>query len=228
MRITKNGMRIADKPTGKGWVNLVENLNDWNAENPYWTLEKGILHGDYSGGKSDNYAYTKTTYKNNELNDLVRMTRDGANSGVCRGLQPTDADNAPGYQIDMGPGYWGCLWEEPKAGMVQKYNEELADKLVKKNDWNPYDVIADGHPISAPLNGIKTIDAVHLGGFSEGAIGLQLCHGDKHNVPDVKNLYIRKLKYQIPVHEIIFSLRHPQSVLARRGSCPTKQPHRVL
>ncbi|MEO6548992.1 MAG: DUF1080 domain-containing protein [Ferruginibacter sp.] len=191
--LPKNEMLVDDKPTGKGWVNLIENLNDWNAEKPYWTLENGILHGDYPGGKLHNYAYTKTIYKNYELNAVVRMTGDGANSGVCIRIHPTDADNAPGYQIDMGPGYWGCLWEERKAGMVQKYPEELANKLVKKNDWNHYYVIADGHHISAWLNGVMTIDTVHPGGFSEGAIGLQLCHGDKHTVLDVKTFYIRKM-----------------------------------
>jgi hypothetical protein len=192
--LPKAGKLIDDKPAGKGWVNMIASLDDWNAAKPYWTLDNGILHGDYNGGQFHNYAYTKTSYTNFELNAVVRMSGREANSGICIRIKPTDADNAPGYQVDMGPGYWGCLWEERKAGMIQKYPKELADKLVKENDWNHYYIIANGHHIEAWLNGVKTIDTVHLAGFSEGAIGLQLCHGDKHTVIDVKTLSIREIK----------------------------------
>lgn len=192
--LPKAGKLTDDKPVGKGWVNLIASLDDWNATKPYWTLENGILHGDYNGGQFHNYAYTKTTYTNFELNAVVRMSGREANSGVCIRIKPADADNVPGYQVDMGPGYWGCLWEERRAGMIQQYPKELADKLVKENDWNHYYIIANGHHIQAWLNGVKTIDTVHLGGFSEGAIGIQLCHGDKHTIVDVKTLSIREIK----------------------------------
>jgi hypothetical protein len=192
--LPKQGWLKNDKPVGKGWVNLISSLEDWNVSKEYWKLDDGILHGDYQGGKYHNYAYTKTAYKDFELQALVRMSGIEANSGVCIRLHATDADNAPGYQIDMGPGYWGCLWEERKAGMVQQYPKELASKLVKESDWNHYYVIAKDHHIQAWLNGVKTIDTVHTAGFDEGAIGLQLCHGEKHTVLDVKCLYLRLSK----------------------------------
>ena len=190
-----NDSKLADdKPVGKGWVNLIGSLDDWNAAKPYWSLENGILHGDHNGGEFHNYAYTKTTYANYGLNAIVCMSGREANSGVCIRIKPVSADNVPGYQIDMGSGYWGCLWEEKRAGMVQQYPKDLADKLVKANDWNHYYIIANGHRIQAWLNDIKTIDTVHLAGFSEGSIGIQLCHGDKHTVVDVKTLSIREMK----------------------------------
>lgn len=192
--LPREGKLVDAKPVGKGWVNLIASLDDWNVSKEYWKLENGILHGDYPGGELHNYGYTKSTYKNFELNALVRMSGKDANSGVCIRINPTDADNAPGYQVDMGPGYWGCLWEERKAGMVQQYPKELADKLVKENDWNHYYIIARDHHVQAWLNGVKTIDTVHTAGFSEGAIGFQLCHGDKHTVLDVKSLHVRQLK----------------------------------
>ncbi|MEP6584778.1 MAG: family 16 glycoside hydrolase, partial [Ginsengibacter sp.] len=91
-------------------------------------------------------------------------------------------------------GYWGCLWEEKRAGMVQKFPEGLADKLVKKQDWNHYYIIAKVHHIQAWLNGVNTIDTIHNAGFEEGSIGFQLCHGDKHTILDVKSLYIKEIK----------------------------------
>ncbi|MEP6949412.1 MAG: DUF1080 domain-containing protein [Ginsengibacter sp.] len=191
--LPKGGKLIDDKPVGKGWIDLVSSLDEWNAAKPPWSLDNGVLHGDYNGGKLHNYAYTKTVYTNYELNAVVRMSGREANSGVCIRIHPTDADNVPGYQVDMGPGYWGCLWEERRAGMVQQYPKEKADKLVKDNDWNHYYIIAKGHHIEAWLNGVKTIDTIHAAGFIDGAIGIQLCHGDKHTIVDVKTLSIRRI-----------------------------------
>src|SRR6476620_11777078 len=45
------GKLIDDKPVGKGWVNLIASLDDWNGAKPYWTLDNGSLHGDYNGGQ---------------------------------------------------------------------------------------------------------------------------------------------------------------------------------
>ena len=192
--LPKAGRLVDDKPVGSGWIDLISSLDDWNLEKQNWQFNNGILHGDYNGGKFHSYAYTKTTYTNFELQAVVRMSGKDANSGVCIRIHPTDFDNAPGYQVDMGPGYWGCLWEERRAEMVQKYPTDLADKLVRANDWNHYYIIARDHHIQAWLNGVKTIDTVHVNGFSEGAIGVQLCHGDKHTIVDVKTLALRILK----------------------------------
>jgi len=192
--LPKEGLLVNDKPVGKSWVNLLSSLQGWNADSTAYQLSNGILHGDYNGGKYHNHAWTKKKYKDFELQALVKMDGKEANSGVCIRLNPLNADEAPGYQVDMGPGYWGCLWEEKRAGMVQKFPESLADKLVKKQDWNHYYIIAKGHHIQAWLNGVKTIDIVHNEGFEEGSIGFQLCHGDKHTILDVKTLYIREMK----------------------------------
>ncbi len=192
--LPKNGKLVAGKPVGKNWINLLTSLEGWNADSNYWRVSDNELHGDYPGGKLHNYAWTKKQYKDFELHALVRLDGKEANSGVCIRIQPTDADNAPGYQVDMGPGYWGSLWEERRAGMVQKFPDELVAKLVKDKDWNHYYVIAKGHHIQAWLNGVQTIDTVHAAGFEEGSIGFQLCHGDKHTIVDVRSLYIKEIK----------------------------------
>ena len=189
--LPKEGRLVNDKPVGSGWINLIASMDGWNFEKQNWVLDSGILHGDYYGGKTHSYAYTKTSYTNFELHAVVRMSGKGANSGVCIRINPTDFDNVPGYQVDMGPGYWGCLWDERREGMVVKYPAELADKLVNENGWNHYYIVAKDHHIQAWLNGVNTIDTVHVKGLSEGPIGLQLCHGDKHTVVDVKILSVR-------------------------------------
>lgn len=192
--LPKEGKMVNNKPVGKNWQNLLASLQDWNADARYWKLQNGVLHGGYAGGEHHNYAWTKKTYKDFELNAIVKLDGQDPNSGVCIRIHPMDADNVPGYQVDMGDGYWASLWEEKRKGMVQAYPPAVAAKLVKNKDWNHYYVIIKGHHIEAWLNGVKTIDVVHNEGFDDGAIGFQLCHGDKHTILDVAALYIRELK----------------------------------
>lgn len=196
LRITlpREGKLVHDKPIGKNWVNLLASVNDWNADTAAYHFTDGTVHGDYNGGQFHNYAWTKKVYTDFELQALVKLTGKDPNSGICIRLHPTSADDAPGYQVDMGTGYWGCLWEERRAGMVQKFPDNLAAQLVKQNDWNHYYIIAKGHHIQAWLNGVKTIDTEHTTGFTDGNIGFQLCHGDKHTVLDVKCLSVREIK----------------------------------
>lgn len=191
--LPSEGKLVNDKPVGKDWKSMLESMQDWNADPQYWSLQQGVLRGDYDGGKLHNYSWTKATYQDFELNVLIKMTGRDPNSGVCIRLHPTSVDDAPGYQVDMGRGYWGSLWEERRAGMVQLFPQDLVPKLVHEGDWNHYYVIAKGHHIQAWLNGVKTIDMVHEAGFSDGKIGFQLDHGDRHTTIEVKTLYIRTL-----------------------------------
>ena len=189
------GEFINNKPVGKGWVNLLAMQYNWNAEKEYWQWNTNILHGELNGDTMHHYCWTRQTYTDFELNVMIRMTGgEDANSGVCIRIHPANWDDVPGYQVDMGKGYWGSLWEERRAGMVQKYPDSLAARLVKANDWNHYYIIARGHQIQAWLNGVKTIDMVHDAGFTDGNIGFQLCHERRHTIVDVKSLYIREIK----------------------------------
>ena len=193
--LPKSGKLINGKPTGKGWVNLLSSTADWNFEDAYWQLKNNTLHGSIGNEKEHHYSYTKESYGDFELIVAIKMVGDeDANSGVCIRINPTNWDDVPGYQVDMGKGYWGSLWEERREGMVQKYPDSLATKIVKQNDWNEYYIIAKGHHIQAWLNGVKTIDIVHDKGFTEGNIGFQLCHMHNPTTVDVKSLYMRKIK----------------------------------
>ena len=193
--LPESGKFINNKPVGEGWVNLLTSKDNWNVEKKYWQWDSNILHGELNGDTVHHYCWTKKNYKDFELNVMIRMTGgDDANSGVCIRIHPSTWDDVPGYQVDMGKGYWGSLWEERRAGMVQKYPDSLAAKLVKANDWNHYYIIAKGHHIQAWLNGVKTIDIVHDAGFADGNIGFQLCHERRHTIVDVMLLYIREIK----------------------------------
>jgi hypothetical protein len=166
------------QPVGTGWLPIFNgtNLDGWNAETNYWKMEDGgVLHGITPGTPNHHYAYTKTDYADFELHADMKLI--GNNSGICIRIAPKNFDNVPGYQVDMGDGYWGCLWEEHGRGKVVDYPKADADKLLHKEDWNHYYIRALGHHIEAWLNGVKTIDIVDDKGLLTGPIGFQLCHG---------------------------------------------------
>ena len=191
----KAGKLVNDKPVGKGWINLLSTADDWNFEASFWQLNNKLLHGSMGREKEHHYSYTKKKYSDFELNVMIKMVGDeNANSGVCIRINPTSWDDAPGYQVDMGKGYWGSLWEERRGEMVQKFPDSLATLIVKQNDWNHYYIKAKGHHIEAWLNGVKTIDITHDAGYTFGNIGFQLCHYHSATTVDVKTLYIREIK----------------------------------
>lgn len=166
------------EPAGEGWLPLIsgESLAGWKAEPEYWKVEPGgLLHGVTPGTDEHHYAYTEKSYSDFELHADVKLV--GNNSGICIRLAPTSFDNVPGYQVDMGEGYWGALWEERGRGKLVDYPTDAAARLVHKDDWNHYYIRAEGHHIQAWLNGVKTIDIVDEKGLAAGPIGFQLCHG---------------------------------------------------
>lgn len=181
------------KPSGKGWRALIPpDLKGWKYEAQYWKFEAGVFHGLTPGTKDHHYTYTEKEYADFELHADVRLV--GNNSGVCIRLAPTNFDNVPGYQIDMGEGYWGSLWDERGRGMVLKYPKEDAAKLVRQEQWNHYYIRAQGHHIQAWLNGVQTIEINDDKGRLAGRIGFQLCHGEnKMTDASFKNVYIRLL-----------------------------------
>jgi Domain of Unknown Function (DUF1080) len=180
------------RPVGRGWTPLWngKDLADFEHEPDYWRAEGGVILGSTPGGKEHHYMYTRRAdYADFELHADVRLV--GNNSGICIRIAPTSFDNVPGYQVDMGDGYWGCLWDERGRGMVAKYPKEDVDQILHVNDWNHYFVRALGHHIETWLNGVKTVDVVDEAGRLTGPIGFQLCHGDKATAASFKNLYVR-------------------------------------
>jgi hypothetical protein len=180
------------QPAGDGWKALLNghDLTGLVAQGGYWTMQPdGVLHGSTPGGPEHHYSYTEADYGDFELHADVKLV--GYNSGVCIRVAPTSFDNVPGYQVDMGEGYWGCLWDERGRGMVAKYPDADATKLVHLNDWNHYYVRAEGHHIQIWLNGVLTVDVVYDKGRLSGPIGFQLCHGEKSTDASFKNIVIR-------------------------------------
>jgi hypothetical protein len=182
-------------PVGEGWAPIWgKTLAGWKAEPEYWKIdEDGSLHGRTPGEELHHYAWTEKEYADFELHADFKLV--GYNSGICIRIAPTSHDNVPGYQVDIGDGYWGSLWDERGRGMVAEFPKDAAEKTVKRDDWNHYYIRAEGHHIQAWLNGVKTFDVVDDKGLLTGPIGFQLTHG-VGRATDItyKNVVVRPIK----------------------------------
>ena len=64
-----------------------------------------------------------------------------------------------GPQADVANGYWGLLYEERGRGILEQYpKEKAANALVRKGDWNDFEVMAKGDHVVISINGTKVID----------------------------------------------------------------------
>ena len=97
-----------------------------------------------------------------------------------------------GPQADVADGYWGLLYEEKGRGILERYPAEEAKKLVHDQDWNDFEVIAQGKHVQMFINGTKVIDRTDPEFDDQGIIALQVHVGPAMEVR-FKDLTIKEL-----------------------------------
>ena len=73
-----------------------------------------------------------------------------------------------GYQADGGPpllpdypNIWGNLYDESRRRVVLAgSSKELLARILKINDWNDYEIYANGARIRLSINGETTVDYI--------------------------------------------------------------------
>ena len=100
-----------------------------------------------------------------------------------------------GYQADLGAKYWGALYDESRRNKVLAGPDEaVAAQLVKLDDWNDYEIRAEGRRIQLTLNGRQTVDYTEPDTSlpQSGLIGLQV-HGGGKVLVSYKDITIEEL-----------------------------------
>lgn len=218
-----DGMIRDGKPVTRGWKSLFDGttLSGWMGEKGYWEVKDGAIVGTSPPGTPHHhYLFSTQDYSDFELHIDVKLV--GYNSGVCIRIHPKTYDDVPGYQVDMGDGYWGCLWDEHhRQAKILDYPKEAADKILHQDDWNHYFVRAVGHHITMFLNGVKTGEGDDPEGYESGPLGFQLCHGG-NEVASFRNIYIKtRFKVPVPIGSPVAAGKRPTA-----GTAP-KPPDKV-
>ena len=100
-----------------------------------------------------------------------------------------------GYQADLGPGYWGALYDESRRNKVlASPDSNLVKRFLKINDWNDYEITAVKNRIRIKINNTTTVNYLELDSTiaQAGFIGLQVHGGGKTRI-GYKNITISKI-----------------------------------
>ena len=151
------------------------NLAMWDASPELWSVEDGELVGRTKTGIGDNdFAKSHLLVRDFELTFEIKLVGDQGNSGVQFRSAVQDNGHMKGLQADVGPGWWGKLYDELGRGVLVGDDH---DALVKKGDWNRYRIVAEGSHVRTWINDQPCVDFDDRTGPREGVIGLQLHSG---------------------------------------------------
>jgi hypothetical protein len=147
--------KLFDGKTFKGWI---------GDTNKTFRIQDGAIVGGTMKEKIPRNEFLCTTrdYTNFVLKLKFKLLGGPqANAGVQFRTKRHENDNeVSGYQADMGdPSWWGCLYDESRRNKVlaQAPTEEV-NRVLKRDDWNDYEIRAQRKHIQLFLNGLKTVD----------------------------------------------------------------------
>lgn len=199
-----------------------EALAAWKGDPGFWSIEEGRILGE-STPENPCKASTYLVLEGTELGDFelrFRYRIQGGNSGLQFRSRLTDSGTIAGYQADIedGPNWTGCLYEQDGRGVVARRGEsvhwsaegqrsaeafgdfERMQSIVRKGDWNEYRILAVGTALRLEVNGVRTVDFVDDDGSKRslaGLLALQLHAGGPMRI-EVEDLRWRPLE-ELPV-----------------------------
>ncbi len=180
-----------------------KNFNGWEGDSTEtWRSDTGSL----VGGSLDktvphnNFIVTKKEYGNFILRLKFKLIgKEGfVNAGVQFNSQRliNPAYEMAGYQADLGDKYWASLYDESRRNktLVQA-DSPLIAKLLKREDWNDYEIRSRNGRIQLFLNNKQTVDYTEADRNipQSGHIGLQI-HGGGKAIVYYKDIVLEEVK----------------------------------
>ncbi len=150
---------IAAEP---GFVALFngKDLTGWEGDPFLWKVDDGAIVGKTPGISYNDFLATEKEYSDFIMRFEILLVDNAGNSGVqFRSHRKSGSMAVIGYQADVSETFWGSLYDEKRrdVALVQP-SEALIKRAVKLNDWNDYEIDAQGKHIMLKLNGVTTAD----------------------------------------------------------------------
>lgn len=163
------------------------NLNGWKGNEGYWSVKDGAIVGHSDSSIPDNeFIWSDVEVKDFYLAVDIKLTPENRNAGIQFRSKPVDAHgHAMGYQADVGHdpvigNVWGNLYHEHGRGKLD-WNDR-AVKVLKKGNWNRYEILAVGHRIWTAVNGELCTAIEDIDGELSGKIAFQIHAGEAQTV----------------------------------------------
>jgi putative heme-binding domain-containing protein len=150
-------------------------LTSWTGDSQLWSVENGEIVGRSRGLKHNSFLVSDLAAKDFRLSFEVKLVDDVGNSGVQFRSKPLNGfQEVRGYQADIGPGWWGKLYEENGRALLW---DKSGEQHVKRGEWNRYVVEAGGSRIRTWINGQLCVDLDDPAGKRRGVFALQIHAG---------------------------------------------------
>lgn len=173
-----------------------KDLNGWEGDPFLWKVEDGMVVGRSPGIAYNDFLTTTEEYSDFILRFQIQLVDNVGNSGVqIRSRRVSGSMEMIGYQVDVGPSWWGSLYDESRRRVtLAAPSEATIKKALKPTDWNDYEVQASGKHIVLKLNGVVTVDYTEEDESIEqtGLIGLQV-HSGPPLEARFRNIRIKRL-----------------------------------
>ncbi len=177
-------------------------FHGWEGDtNKTWRIENGAVVGGSLETKvpHNEFICTERQFTNFVLRIKCKLegTEGFINGGVqVRSKRVPKHFEVSGYQADLGdPGWWGSLYDEARRNkLLVKSDMEKVNPVLKRGDWNEYEIRCEGKRIQAWLNGVQTFDYTEpddsIAAF--GVIALQV-HGGGKAKASYKDITVEEL-----------------------------------
>ncbi len=167
-----------------------------------WRIQDGAIVGGSLAERVPRNEFLTTTRSYGNFVLRLKFKLVGSDGFINAGVQfrseraTKPAHEMIGYQADMGAKFWGALYDETRRNKILAEPDpaEVAT-LIKLEDWNDYEIRAEGPRIRLSINGKQTVDYTEPDASipQSGLIGLQIHGGGKAEV-HYKDLTIEELK----------------------------------
>ncbi len=149
-------------------------LAGWTGREGLWRVEDGQIVGQTTGLDRNEFLVSDLAAGDLRLTLDVLLVGDRGNSGIQFRSEALEAGEVKGYQADVGPGWWGALYEEHGRGLLVK---APAGPALAPGEWTTYEVLAVGSRIRTVLGGRLAVDLDDPAGARRGVFALQLHSG---------------------------------------------------
>jgi putative heme-binding domain-containing protein len=162
-----------------------KDLTGWDGDPKLWSVENGEIVGKSPGIAKNEFLKSQMVVTDFRLKLKVKLTPNKENSGVQFRSDALPDGEMRGPQADVGKGWWGKLYEENGRGVI---SDNAGEKYVKPDEWNEYEIIAQGSYVKTLINGRVCVDLDDAAISRRGIFGLQIHAGGPMEVrfKDVK------------------------------------------
>jgi putative membrane-bound dehydrogenase-like protein len=151
-----------------------KDLTGWDGDAKLWSVENGAIVGKSPGLKRNAFLKSQMLAADFRLTLKVKLTPNKENSGIQFRSEPLADGEMRGPQADIGAGWWGKLYEENGRGLLWARS---GDQHVKPDEWNDYEIVAEGSRVRTYINGKLCVDVNDPKLSHRGIFGLQIHAG---------------------------------------------------